>query len=51
MGIYGFSRDNNQLIFGSDEKSEFSEAFAYNINEEGRTTLQQSRLGHYVHWL
>ena len=22
-GVYGFSRDNNQLIFGSDEKSEF----------------------------
>ncbi|MCA1931318.1 S9 family peptidase [Rheinheimera sp.] len=33
-GVYGFSRDNNQLIFGSDEKSEFSEAFAYNITEK-----------------
>jgi len=40
--IHGFSRDSQQLIYGSDQNSEFSQAFAYDLAANSHRLYQQA---------
>jgi prolyl oligopeptidase len=40
--IHGFSRDSKQLIYGSDQHSEFSQAFAYDLTTAASALYQQA---------
>lgn len=40
--IHGFSRDSKQLIYGSDQHSEFSQAFAYDLTTAASTLYHQA---------
>jgi prolyl oligopeptidase len=40
--IHGFSRDSQQLIYGSDQNSEFSQAFAYDLASKSHKLYQQA---------
>ncbi len=40
--IHGFSRDSQHLIYGSDQHSEFSQAFAYDLTTAASTLYQQA---------
>lgn len=40
--VHGFTRDSKQLIYGSDQHSEFSQAFAYDLTTGASALYQQA---------
>lgn len=40
--IHGFSRDSQQLIYGSDQNSEFSQAFVYDLADQSHKLYLQA---------
>ncbi len=42
FAVHGFSRDGKQLIFGSDQSSEFSQAFSYDLASKQSSLYQQA---------
>lgn len=42
FAVHGFSRDGKQLIYGSDQSSEFSQAFSYDLAGKQSSLYQQA---------